>query len=284
MLYPYVPIEKRLLTDKQLKDIGKQLHRAGIVPSTAIGRAAALGALVHLWAMADDHCGEDNQIEIDREDLAAAVGFDLIAFLPANWCRPIGADVFELPDFREKNSSLARARQGARERRREQRAAARSAGAQAASPSESRQLSRQPALSESRLSTTPELASYRATDLPTELTVTAQQFFARLLDIYPQAPGALQRERCAAECQRIVRTKAGRWEDIIAGAQRMRDFCAATKRPTKYTKTLLAFLQEDQWKEQFVVPPDEGGGDLLAFDAAAVRAAIDRQQQTGGSA
>lgn len=259
MLYPYIPIEKRLLTDAELGVMGKRLKRAGVVTSDAIGATLALGGLCRLWALADDHLRDDNTMAIDREKLTADAGFDVLAFLPPNWGRVIDEFHVELPDFRQKNSSLARARQGAAERRREQRQTARSVSA-SAPPSTSPSMSRQ--------SATPELANL-ATELthpthtPPRLSVSDEHSLGRFLEVYPAHAGELHRERVAYAALQVIRQKRARWEDLISGAQRYREYVQACGRMgTQFVKSPLAFVQESMWAATFILPKDDTALDM----------------------
>ena len=122
MLTSYVAFQKSRFSDPLLADFALRLVDGGIATNARIGRCMAIGALVTLWAMGDDHADKDGKLRLSRAALDEAFGFDVLSFIPQEWLRRISRAAVVLPRFWTKNGKPARERLRDADRKRQGRA------------------------------------------------------------------------------------------------------------------------------------------------------------------
>jgi hypothetical protein len=103
----WIKLEKDLLTDPRVIRMaavickGLPLHGVTVV----------LGALAHLWMIADTHIGNDDVLPLGVEDINKVIGIDgFCQLVPPDWLQVINAHSVKLPNFHAHNGTIAKER------------------------------------------------------------------------------------------------------------------------------------------------------------------------------
>lgn len=111
----WIKIEKDLLTDPRVHRIATQLRNGGALqgcdatPSQAV--TVVLGALVHLWILADTHIGNDDVLPLGTNEINEIIGVqNFCELVPRDWLQIIDAHNVKLPDFHAHNGTIAKER------------------------------------------------------------------------------------------------------------------------------------------------------------------------------
>jgi hypothetical protein len=122
----WIKLEKDLLTDPRLLRVAQMFSGGYEMCSTRRGEARredpcngsplpgvamVLGAISHLWMIADTHIGEDDVLPLGIDEINKLLGFEeFCEFLPADWLQVLDSDHVKLPGYHEHNGTIAKER------------------------------------------------------------------------------------------------------------------------------------------------------------------------------
>lgn len=103
----WIKLEKDLLTDPRVIRMGAKLCNGGPLHGVTV----VLGALAHLWMLADTHIGQNDVIPLGAEEINQVIGIQgFCQLLPQDWLQVIDSDHVELPGFHTHNGTIAKER------------------------------------------------------------------------------------------------------------------------------------------------------------------------------
>lgn len=320
-LTPFVPMEKKRLSDPLLEQMALALKAAGYAPNYRTAFHLALGIIIDLWCTADDHADEDGVIPFSRAQLEEKIGFDVVPYLPARWFVTLPDGRFQLPNFWSKNGAPAkyRAREAAaraeeRKKSREEAKGARKEFREGAEkipqgggensslrsdpnrsdPSEEEQRKRESTHSadpcaRKEFRTDPEEVRKKfrteGEGGSYEATVTDLQNFERFLEAMPAHLHLPRREQTIAAAVHVVRSRQATWAELIAKAHAYNRWCVRTRKSgTDAVSAPLNWLQRAVWREDFdkLAGVETDASALVRVNADEVRALIEAEQRAAG--
>ena len=101
----WIKLEKDLLTDPRVIRMARQLCNG----SPLQGVTLVLGALAHLWMIADTHIGDDDVLPLGVDEINEVIGLEQFAqSVPLEWLQVIDSERVKLPEFHTHNGGTAK--------------------------------------------------------------------------------------------------------------------------------------------------------------------------------
>ena len=101
----WIKLEKDLLTDPRVIRMGNQLCNGLALQGVTL----AIGALAHLWMLADTHISDDDVLPLGIDEINQVVGItNFCELMPVEWLEVLDAEHVKLPNFHDHNGGTAK--------------------------------------------------------------------------------------------------------------------------------------------------------------------------------